>query len=578
MADTVPITSASVRAHLIDALQLDLVGPTPDDLDHAAEILDQAPSKWYLTGFLVPYGAPLEQRGDDTGDDELDEIGSVRASDDEDIPEKTFARKAFFPSSMGLSLLVAENTSHLNVTVEWGDYCPYKDHPVVLQDDAGGVGVSPADEIQEISAPNIEGTGKMPIPKEESKNGLSGCWKRSPRYAEIAVPLHSSQSPTTIPIPNSNGLQLVVSVRPITATELIPALTRSVSVFLVNNRLPSSDKKQRDLTYIFQTSIVIRTPEPLVPRPNLRGRGDRDWDENVADLQYRDDYEYAVGHNVSAIALTNPDSTCDRIRTTWIPTADVEKVIPAQVKNTELGMEAIATAPNSAALQNLLAPIVAAYAEWIDEQQTKYPTQPQRLSVARDLLHRAEIAKNRIDAGIKALADPQIFTAFQIANRAIAKAIRQRATHGKNIAPESVAAPQWRPFQLAFLLMNLVGIADPTHNDRELVDLLFFPTGGGKTEAYLGLAALYPGLAATALSWDRVRRCQRPDALHPTLTHPRPTRTRCGSDLRPRVGKTAGSKIRNQYFSVKGSTPLAPLVKGGNKAPPLTRGVGGCKD
>lgn len=533
MADTVPITSAEVRSHLIDALQLDLVGPTADDLDHAAEILDQAPSKWYLTGFLVPYGAPLEQRGDDTGDDELDEIGSVRASDDEDIPEKTFARKAFFPSSMGLSLLVAENTSHLNVTVEWGDYFPYKDDSVLLQDDAGEVGDSPANEIQKLSAPELEGMGKMPIPQEESKNGLSGCWKRSPRQAEIAVPLqangtpaqlelglglssdkqlkiplHSSQSPTTIPIPNSNGLQLVVSVRPITATELIPAGTRSVSVFLVNNRLPSSDKKQRDLTYIFQTSIAIRTPEPLVPRPNLRGRGNRDWDENVADLQYRDDYEYAVGHNVSAIAMTNPDGTCHQIRTTWIPTADVEKVIPASVKNTELGMEAIAAAPNWAALQNLLVPIVEAYAEWIDGQQTKCPSQPQRLSVARDLLHRAEIAKNRIDAGIKALADPQIFTAFQIANRAIAKAIRQRATHGKSITPESIPAPQWRPFQLAFLLMNLVGIANPIHNDRELVDLLFFPTGGGKTEAYLGLAAFtlvlrrlrYPGIESAGVS------------------------------------------------------------------------------
>ena len=67
-------TSAQVRSHLIDALQLDLIGPTPDDLVHAEETLDQAPSKWYLTGFLVPYGAPMEQREDDTADDDLDVV------------------------------------------------------------------------------------------------------------------------------------------------------------------------------------------------------------------------------------------------------------------------------------------------------------------------------------------------------------------------------------------------------------------------------------------------------------------------------------------------------------------------
>lgn len=509
-----PLSPAEVRAHLIDALQLDLVGPASDNLDHAEEILDQAPSKWYLTGFLVPYQAPLEQRSDDTANDELDEVSSAKAGDDENVPEKTFARKAFFPSSMGLSLLVAENTSHLNVTVEWGDYSPYINN------------ADPNDEGS-LTADNAEKQVEEPI--------LIGCWKRIPRQAEIIVPLHidgaptqlelslgvgsakqlkiplhqnHSQSPAIIPIPDSNGLQLVVSVRPVTSKELLPAGTRSVSVFLVNNRPPSSDK-QRDITYAFQTSLVIHTSEPLVPRPNLRGQDNRDWDENVADLQYRDDYEYAVGHNVSAIAITNPDGTCRQIHTAWIPTADVEKVIPTFVKNTELGMEAIAAAPNWAALRNMLSPIVDAYALWIDEQQTKCPQEASRLSVANNLLQRAGIAKNRIKAGIEALEDPQIFEAFRIANRAIAIAIRQRATHGKDITPESVAPPpQWRPFQLAFLLMNLQGIADPAHGDRELVDLLFFPTGGGKTEAYLGLAAFtlvlrrlrYPNVKSAGIS------------------------------------------------------------------------------
>ena len=68
--------------------------------------------------------------------------------------------------------------------------------------------------------------------------------------------------------------------------------------------------------------------------------------------------------------------------------------------------------------------------------------------------------------------------------------------------------PAWRAFQLAFLLMNLRGIAEPSHADREVVDLLFFPTGGGKTEAYLGLAAFtlvlrrlrHPGIGSAGVS------------------------------------------------------------------------------
>ncbi len=331
-------TPKEVRSRLIEALQFDLIGPTPDDIDHAEEILDQAPSKWYLTGFLVPHGAPIEQRGDDTGDDDLDVMQGGSAAEDETVPDKPFAKKAFFPSSMGLSFLVAENASQLNLTVQWGDYFPLKDNSVAeSQDDSS--------EKKSLSPLEIETTS----PQAEPNNSLSGCWQRIPRQAEITVPLklplHQNQSTKTIAIPDSKGLQLVVSIRPVTSKELVPAGTLSVSVFLVNNRLSTSDK-QRDISYIFQTSLIIHTPEPLVARPNLRGRDNHDWDENVADLQYRDDYEYAVGHNVSAIALTNPDGSCQEIRTAWIPTADVEKVIATQVKDVELGMEALARHPH----------------------------------------------------------------------------------------------------------------------------------------------------------------------------------------------------------------------------------------
>jgi hypothetical protein len=482
-------TPADVRAHLIDALQLDLIGPTPNDVAHAEEILPQSPSKWYLTGFLVPYEASPDQRSDDTGDDELDQVSRTSSGDDETAPETTSARKAFFPSSMGVSILVPQDSTQLDVTVQWGDYFLVADE---------------SDEAKaETSLQNL--TSKPWQRKERQANlsiGLNGdststqldlpidlLTQTQKTPIQTQLPLSSPSPIKQIDIPGSNGLKLVVSSRPVLCQQLVPMGTRSVSVFLVNYRRPAADK-ERDTAYIFQTCLTLHTPKPLVPRPNLRGQSGDDWDESVADLQYQDDYEYAVGHNVSAIATRNPDGSCQEVRTAWMPTADVEKVVPAQVDQVELGMEALAAAPDAEAVRLMVSPIVTAYTDWIAQQKTQVPTEPKRRAdVANDLLNRAGVAKERIAAGLQALDDPQVLDAFQIANRTIAIAIRQRTIHDTDNNPDDLTPPKWRPFQLAFLLMNLVGIANPEHPDRELVDLLFFPTGGGKTEAYLGLAA-----------------------------------------------------------------------------------------
>ena len=471
-----PTTPAQVRQHLIDALQLDLIGPTPDDEAHAAEIINQPPSRWYLSGFLVPYGAGLEQRSDDTSNDELDELSRPSPGDDENPPEKSSARRAFFPSSMGLSFLVPKEATHFRAIASWGDYSP--------------------------------------IPTEEEKaetklqSLVSGDWLRKPQQVELDVPIKSSTAPYTLDIPDSGGLKLVISVRPVLSQIKLPPGTRSVSAFLVNYRTPTTDDSLRDTTYIFQATLTIHTPYPLVPRPNLRGQTDDDWDEKVADLQYREDCEFAVGHNISAIALVHSDSICKEIRTAWIPTADVEKVIAAVVPGTELEMEAIAAAPSPAALRSMLEPMVTAYGDWIADQEHKFPLDPNRAQIAQKLLNRAQVARDRIAAGLDAMNDPEVFEAFRIANFAIARSIRQRATHDSEKTPAEIHAPKWRPFQLAFLLMNLTGIADPEMGDREIVDLLFFPTGGGKTEAYLGLAAFTlvlrrlrnPGLSGAGVS------------------------------------------------------------------------------
>jgi hypothetical protein len=104
-----------------------------------------------------------------------------------------------------------------------------------------------------------------------------------------------------------------------------------------------------------------------------------------------------------------------------------------------------------------------------------------------------ETAKTRIACGIDILArDARARTAFRFMNLAVAMAARRRNA-GATGDPQALPEPQWRPFQLAFILLNLAGLVDRTHIDRETADLLFFPTGGGKTEAYLGLAAFVIG-------------------------------------------------------------------------------------
>jgi len=435
------------------------VGPDVHDADHdqyQAEILPIAPSKWYLTGFLVPYEAPVDERSDDDADDQVDEIDRRVAGDDDNVPEAASARKAYFPSSMGLSVLVSEETQTLRVRLTWGDYAPVDEPTEDSQDDG---------EEQE-RVPD----GEAHTPKT--------VWRRVAKEAELELGLHDGEEPVPTDIHDSGGLQVVLSVRR-TGTALVPDGTRSVSVFVVNQRVPDPDTS-RDGAYIFQPELTLDAAHPFVPRPNLRGHDSDDWDDKVADLQYWDAVEHAVGHNVSAVALSNDEGVCQQVRTAWIPTAQVEKVVPTPMPGVELRMGVLAEAATPDELSTLLGPLVTEYTNWIGEQVS--PTDPSRARVTQDLLNNADRARARIQAGIDGLGDPLVFEAFRITNRSMRKAISQR--------DPSIADPAWYPFQLAFVLMNMPGVVDPTHADREVVDLLFFPTGGGKTEAYLGLAAI----------------------------------------------------------------------------------------
>jgi hypothetical protein len=127
-----------------------------------------------------------------------------------------------------------------------------------------------------------------------------------------------------------------------------------------------------------------------------------------------------------------------------------------------------------------------AYGEWLDAQVDVGVETPQRTETRDELVRQARRARDRIAAGIEILtSDAEALAAFCWANEVMAVAARRRN-------PERYAAggrPEWHLFQLAFLLLSLRGIVEETHPERSTVELIFFPTGGGKTEAYLGVIA-----------------------------------------------------------------------------------------
>ncbi|MBO0700321.1 MAG: hypothetical protein J2P46_18120, partial [Zavarzinella sp.] len=444
----------------------------------AGEVLPQAPSRWYLTGFLVPVDAGEDERSDEAETEGVDQLNTGGGTDDETAPEPAAARKAYFPSSIGLSLLVPKEAKELTVTVGWGDYLP----------DGVSVVKELVDRLSDVA--NADAGDGPEI------TSLLKRWRRKDRSETVTVTVPASGVDKPKPVPESGGLEVVVSARPVKDIPafdgLVPKGTRSVSVFLVNRRRSLGDASVRDATFAFQAALEIRSKVPLVPRPNLRGLESDEWDERVADLQYRDVWEYAVGHGIATRAVLDGDCECREVDTRWIPGAEVERVAPAPIQGVELRMEELAALPDAATASARLSGLVTQYRAWIEKQGENVPAKPKaRKDTARQLLANAGVAAKRIEAGIKLLAESQVLDAFRTANKVMAVAARRRAgpIGPDKKRPEDVPAPAWRPFQLAFLLMNLDGIVHPAGPDREVVDLLFFPTGGGKTEAYLGLAA-----------------------------------------------------------------------------------------
>ena len=240
------------------------------------------------------------------------------------------------------------------------------------------------------------------------------------------------------------------------------------------------------------------------------------------DLLYSDYPTYAIGHGCSP--EWDEGSKVKQIRAIHIPKTEVKPVKAKPLiiddKEVKLNMEFLSDLTKKEEIVALLEKFISTYSSWIKEKMKESLNLEDSFKArATENLNDCELACNRMQKGISALKKKEnIFKSFCLMNRAM---LLQQIRHNSEpwiltddnldrkapIVEDKTSWPDWdkdkqintklgnwRPFQLAFVLMNLTSLCaelnqDKAQEDRSIVDLIWFPTGGGKTEAYFGLTA-----------------------------------------------------------------------------------------
>ena len=493
-------SSFEVRAELEKLLERDLLGPGDGPDEELPPGI--SPAARYLLGRLVPRHPPAEPPGpadpvaqedeaepsapdapgtesdgaDPSAVDREVLAGGDDSGDDEAESEATVRTGSMAASAIGLAFSVPADVDLVLVTAKWGRYerTPSEVH------------------LTEQGRPRI-------------------VWRRHQAGGELEVPLGADGTGVLIPDPGQEGVVVQYTVRHRGAR-------RVVELALVNAQRAAASSP--DTARLYQVGMTVTALDGH--RAIFAGHNDPELDEPPGghdderlhlQLLYRASREYAHGRQCAVdAAVRDGERRAWRLSTTCFPAAEVPVVVPGSVPGLTLDMARLGS-PELASdeLVRALRPLVSGYRAWLDAQQARLTEDAEVARYApagEHALERAREVANRLDRAIDLLRRDGIAReAFRFANQAMAlQRVRSELVRARLAEPgASVSAllrrfdkpgyRSWRPFQLAFVLLCLPGLTDPRHADARRgaadaeVQLLFFPTGGGKTEAYLGLAA-----------------------------------------------------------------------------------------
>ena len=463
------------RFELVERLTRDLVGPQDEE-----EILDDAPIEQYIAGVLYPQSADTvaPEQDLDTADED-DETGNL------DPPVSLANRR--YPSSMGMTFSVdPQVATSVVISASAARYEELPSQVAELATDAQESSV----EGSEDDEGDVWRTGGW---RRTGREGSDSKWRRVPLNFDVA------ELDVTIPVDHrrllEDGLELFCRVRPADESGSVP-----VTLALVN-KIPHKGGL-RDASSFFQPQLEVTAIRgggaPFVERPSgMPPAGDEDL--NSYRLIYRHARNFGTGHGCAVEWKTDAE---DESRATSVSTAFVPRheLLLADsnpdAAGSELGMRFFSQGAKeqvTAALDEL----IDGYADWIetvaDEARSSFAESADLTEAALRHIKAARKAVKRMRRGVRLLeTDARAWNSFRLMNeamqeqRARADWIR-RGSSGEG--PTIDDTHQWRPFQIAFILMCLNDIVEASSLERREVDLLWFPTGGGKTEAYLGLIA-----------------------------------------------------------------------------------------
>ena len=431
------------RELLEKIISKDLLGPVDED-----EVLcGERPLDYYILGKLYPQGSGYNEqlRSDAEDCGELDEEVGVSLSNSSN------------PSSFGLSFSLNDGVPAFRVLTTAAEYI------LISEEEA-----------------------QKKLNFEEGKyKSTSYYWKRS--ALEIS-PVDVNLADLTVGkvgiYPLADHLSLRVLIH-----KVYPDGSKTVSVSMVNDWLSDREYITDAIHAFFQPTITIRA---------LSGNSFGDVRRNIhlnqndelaeLELLYRKIGNYASGHGCAVDWSTDANGDVLEIYSSFLPRYEVLQMMPStRFKHDVLKMKYLALSSKETVVDGLRL-LAEAYGNWIDRKAIEIGTLPsEHINAANKNIEKCRQALDSLYASIESLKDGTVFKAFALANEAMFLQRKNMLINtGKFSSDEDI---RWYPFQLAFFLLEIVSISNPNSSQRKSVDLLWFPTGGGKTEAYLGIAA-----------------------------------------------------------------------------------------